>query len=171
MEFMANEVINCLKAARYNGRSLVTQRGIGEEDNFVFNDEKQLLTFLSRSENLKNENDEHYFPQHNALWQEVALLWNLNKNFVGCYREDYQMLENTFDEEDEQTCISNKYTTILSPEIAEDDKKYLFAQPIPDYVRWFKSGGELHYFPFEKMKKLNTDVIDATPAAFFHLKF
>ena len=81
------------------------------------------------------------------------------------------MLENTFDEEDEQTCISNKYTTtILSPEIAEDDKKYLFTQPIPDYMRWFKSGGELHYFPFEKMKKLNTDVIDATPAAFLPSK-
>ena len=171
IEIMANEVVNCLKTARYNGRSLVTQRGTGEEDHFVFNDEKQLLTFLSRSENLKNENDEHYFPQHNTPWQEVALLWNLNEHFVGCYREDYQMLENTFDEEDEQTCISNKYTTILSPEIAEDDKKYLFAQPIPDYVRWFKSGGELlHYFSFEKMKKLNTDVIDATPAAFLPSK-
>ena len=33
MEFMANEVVNCLKTARYNGRSLVTHRGIREEDN------------------------------------------------------------------------------------------------------------------------------------------
>ena len=125
---MANEVANCLKTARYNGKSIITQRGIGEKDNFVFNDENQLLTFLSRSESLKNENNNDYFPQNNPLWQEVALLWDLNENFVGCYREDYQMLENTFDEEEEQTCISNKYTTtILNPEMTEDDKKYLFA--------------------------------------------
>ena len=128
MECMANEVANCLKTARYNGKSIITQRGIGEKDNFVFNDENQLLTFLSRSESLKNENNNHYFPQNNPLWQEVALLWDLNENFVRCYREDYQMLENTFDEEEEQSCISNKYTTtILNPEMTEDDKKYLFA--------------------------------------------
>ena len=135
MECTTNEVANCLKTARYNGKSIITQRGIGEEDNFVFNDENQLLTFLSRSESLKNENNDQYFPQNNPLWQEVALLWDLNENFVGCYGEDYQMLENTFDEE-EQTCISNKYTTkILNPEMTENDKKDLFAQLIPDYVR------------------------------------
>ena len=139
MECMANEVANCLKTARYNGKSIITEHGIGEEDHFVFNDENQLLTFLSRSESLKNENNDHYFPQNNPLWQEVALLWDLHENFVACYREDYQMLENTFDEEEEQTCISNKYTTtILNLEMTEDDKKYLFAQPTADYVRWFK---------------------------------
>ena len=92
---MANKVVNCLKTARYNGKSIVTEHGVGEEDNFVFNDEKQLLTFLSCSENLKNENNEHYFRQRNTLWQEVALLCKLNENYVGCYQEDYQMLENT----------------------------------------------------------------------------
>ena len=132
---MANKVVNCLKTARYNGKSIVTQHGVGEEDNFVFNDEKQLLTFLSCSENLKNENNEHYFRQRNTLWQEVALLCKLNENYVGCYQEDYQMLENTFDEEDEQTSLSNKYTTIiLNPEVMEHNKKYLFV----DYTRLYE---------------------------------
>ena len=34
MECMANEVANCLKTVRYNGKSIITQHGIGEEDNF-----------------------------------------------------------------------------------------------------------------------------------------
>ena len=127
MECMENEVANCLKAARYDGKSIITQRGRRGDDHFVPNDKKQLLTFLSRSESLKNENDDHYFPQNNPLWQEVALLRDLNVNFVGCYWENYQMLENAFDEEEEQTCISNKYTTILNPEITEDNRK--FAHP------------------------------------------
>ena len=164
---MANEVAKCLKTAQNNGKPIITQRGIGQKDNFVFNDEDQLSTFLSRSEMLKNENNDCYFPQSNELWLEVAFTWDLNVDFVGCYREDYQIIENMFDEEGDQTCLSNKYcTTILSPEISEHDKMYLFAQPIPDYVRWLKTGGELHYFLFEKITKIDTDVIDATPAAF-----
>ena len=39
------------------------------------------------------------------------------------------MLENTFDED--ETCISNRYTTtILNPEITEDDKKHLLTESI-----------------------------------------
>jgi hypothetical protein len=167
MEFMANEVGKSLQNARYGGKPLSAQRGIGDEDNFVFYDEKQLLTFLGRSERLKNEDNEHYFPKQNKLWQDVALIWDLNVDFVGCYRQDYQRLENTFDEEGEQTCLANKYSTIiLNPELEEDYKKFLVTQPIPDYVRWYKTGGELHYIPLEKMKNLDTDVIDATPGAF-----
>ena len=65
MEYMANEVAKCLKTAQYNGKPIITQHGIGQKDNFVFNDEDQLLTFLSRSEMLKNENNDRYFPQSN----------------------------------------------------------------------------------------------------------
>ena len=115
MEFMAGQVERCLKKAQYGGRPIVTQRGIGKEDNFVFDDEDQLLTFLSRSEKLKNENNEHYCPKQNKLWQEVALIWDLNANFVGCHRDDYQRLGNTFDEEGEQTCWATKYSTTDQP--------------------------------------------------------
>ncbi|CAB4021307.1 Hypothetical predicted protein, partial [Paramuricea clavata] len=167
MEFMVGEVVKCLKKAQYGGKPISSQRGIGNEDNFVFDDEIKLLNFLSRSEKLKNENNEHYSPKKNNLWQEVALIWNLNVDFIGCYREDYQRLENTFDEEGEQTCWASKYATIIAnPDILDEYKELLVAQPIPDYVRWYNTGGELHYIPLEKLLDLNTNVIDSTPAAF-----
>ena len=45
MEFMAGEVVKCLKKAQYGGKPISSQRGIGKEDNFVFDDEIKLLTF------------------------------------------------------------------------------------------------------------------------------
>ena len=36
------------------------------------------------------------------------MTWGLNEDVVGSYREDYEMLENKFDEEGEQTCWANK---------------------------------------------------------------
>ena len=164
MEFMANKVKTCLEKAQYGGRPIHTQRGIGNEDNFVFNNEEQLLNFLSRSEMLKSEYEGHYYPQKNKLWREVCMTWKLNEDF-----EDYEKLENAFSEEGEQTCWANKYTTIVvnvSEEIADDCMECLIKQPVPDYVRWLKTGGELHYIPLEKLPNLNTKVIDGTFGAF-----
>jgi hypothetical protein len=169
MEFMASKVKTCLEKAQYGGRAIHTQRGIGNEDNFIFNDEDQLLNFLARSEMLKSEHEGNYYPQKDKLWQEVSMTWGLNEDFVGSYREDYEKLENKFDEEGEQTCWANKYSTIVvngGEEIADDCKEYLIKQPVPDYVRWFKTGGELHYIPFEKLPTLNTENIDGTFGAF-----
>ena len=169
MEHMAAEVKRCLQRAQYGGRPIQVQRGIGDEESFVFDDEKQLRNFLGRSEKFKNESDERYNPRKNKLWQEVALIWDLNEDFVGCYREDYQIIENTFDEEGLQTCWANKYSaTVLNTELEllDDDQNGLIAQPIPDYVRWYQTGGELHYVPFEKLSSLNTEIIDGTPGAF-----
>ncbi len=134
---------------------------------FVFNDENELLSLLSRNEKLKNEDNWHYYPKTNNLWEEVALIWDLNTDFVECYREDYQRLENMFDKEMEQTCWANKYSmVVLKPEISDEYKELLISQPIPDYVTWHKSSGELHFLPLEKLNQLNTDVIDATPGIF-----
>ena len=139
MKFMAGEVKKCLNNVQYGGGGgapVVTMRGIGEEGSFVFNDESNLLNFLSRNERLKNECAEQYFPTKNKLWEEVALLWDLDADFVGCYRTDYQTLENMLDEEGERTCWASKYsTTILSTDIDDDKEDLLTAQPIPDFVR------------------------------------
>ncbi|CAB4026118.1 Hypothetical predicted protein [Paramuricea clavata] len=169
MEYMAREVQQCLERAQYGGRPIVTLRGIGFNEKFVFDDEEQLVNFLGRSERLKNEDDGHYYPKQNKLWQEVALIWNLNADFVGCYREDYQTLENTLNEEGEHTCWADKYsTTILNRDIdiAQEHIESLTSQPIPDYVRWYNTGGELHYLPLEKVISLQTEVVDATPGIY-----
>ena len=118
---------------------------------------------------LKSEYEGNYYPEKNELWQEVSMTWGLNEDFVGSYREDYERLENKFDEEGEQTCWSNKYSTIVvnvGEEIADDCKEFLIKQPVPDYVRWFKTGGELHYIPLEKLATLNTGIIHGTFGAF-----
>ena len=169
MEFMASKVKTCLEKAHYGGRTIHTQRGIGNEDNFIFNDEEQLRNFLARSEMLKSEYEGNYYPRKNKLWREVSITWGLNEDIVGSYREDYEKLENKFDEEGEQTCWANKYSTIIlnvDEEIVDDCKEYLIKQPVPDYVRCFKTGGELHYIPLEKLPTLNTENIDGTFGAF-----
>ena len=43
--------------------------------------------------------------------------------------------------------------------MSDDCTEYLIKQPVPDYVRWFKTGGELHYVPLEKLATLNTEII------------
>ena len=45
MQHMASEVQKCLSRTQYGGTPCVAMRGIGSEDNFVFNDE-ELITFL-----------------------------------------------------------------------------------------------------------------------------
>ena len=54
----------------------------------------------------------------------------------------------------------------VGEEIADDCMECLIKQPVPDYVRCLKSGGELHYIPLEKLPNLNTKVIDGTFGAF-----
>ncbi|CAB3985475.1 Hypothetical predicted protein, partial [Paramuricea clavata] len=73
-----------------NMEFVANERGIGDEDNFVFDGEKQLLTFLGRSERLKNEDNEHYFPKQNKLWQDVALIWDLNVDFHSLVDKSYK---------------------------------------------------------------------------------
>ncbi len=64
-----------------------------------------------------------------------------------------------FDEEMEQTCWANKYSmVVLNPEISDEYKELLISQPIPDYVTWHKSGGEVHFLPLEKLNLLNTSL-------------
>ena len=88
----------------------------------------------------------------NKHWHNVSMTWGLNEDFVGSYREDCEMLENKFNEEEEQICWANKYLTIvvnIHEGIEDDFTELLIKQPVPNYVRWFKTGGELHYVPLE----------------------
>lgn len=172
MEHMAEKVRTCLSHTQYAGKPCLSLRGIGKEENFVFNDEADLTTFLGKSESRKNEDVTQYRPVKNNLWKEVAVLWGLQEDFIGSYREDYQVLQNKFHEEGERTSWMDPYsTTVFNPDLTSPINNVNFTmQPIPDYVRWLNSGGELHYVPFEKMQMLKFHVVENTPAAFLPSK-
>ena len=80
------------------GNPCVVLRGIGGDESFVFQDEEKLVTFLGKSELQKDEDDSQYEPIKNKLWSEVATVWNLDENFVGSYRDDYQIIQNSYHE-------------------------------------------------------------------------
>ena len=171
MQHMAEKVKQSLLHTKYGGNPCTVQRGIGGEENFVFNDEEELVSFLRKSELRKDEDDRQYQPVKNKLWRDVATVWNLDENFEGSYRDDYQITQNSFHEEGHRTCWSDKYTTVvLNPDVpCKTEERFFTMQPIPDYVRWLQTGGEMHYLLQEKMQNLQTHV-DNTPAAFLPSK-
>ena len=159
MEHMAEEIKKCLSKTQYGGKQCLVMREIGNDKTFVFDDEEELVTFLGKTEGRKYEDLLEYIPVKNELWREVATLWNLDEDFTGSYSEDYQVLQNALQEEAECTCWSDKYsTTIINPDVEHEfvDRMYLTIQPIPDYVRWLRSGGEMHYLSLETQQKLDS---------------
>jgi len=172
MEHMAEEVRKCLANTQYGGSPCVAMRGIGGQENFVFDDEEHLVSFLGKNENRKADDILQYHPIKNDLWREVATVWDLDEDYTGSYREDYQILQNTFHEEGQRTCWIDKYSTIIfNPDIECEVATTLFTvQPVPDYVRWMATGGEMHYLPLEKVQKLNTEIVSDTPGAFLPSK-
>ena len=68
----------------------------------------------------------------NDLWREVATVWDLDQDYTGSYREDYQILQNTF-HEGQRTCWIDKYSTIIfNPDIECELATTLFTvQPVP----------------------------------------
>jgi len=171
MEHMAEEVRKCLASTQYGGKACTVMRGIGGQENFVFNDEEHLVTFLG-----KNERRMTSFSTSPSKMiyggRFLLIVWDLNENYTGSYREDYEIIQNKFHEDGQRTCWMDKYsTTIFNPDVERDSGIEAFTfQPLPDYIRWILTGGELHYLPLEKVQKLVTQVVADTPRAFLPSK-
>ena len=103
MEHMAGEVRKCSVNTQYGGSPCVAMRGIGGQENFVFDDEEHLVLFLGKNENRKADDMLQYHPIKNDLWREVATVWDLDEDYTGGYREGYQILQNMFHEEGQRT--------------------------------------------------------------------
>ena len=87
--------------------------------------------------------------------------WRVDKQFEGSYLQDYQTLRN------QNTCFFNKYTAIVYNDcinISADNAQP--KQPLPDYLHWLQSHGELHYLSFEKVKCLSSGPWDTCPGLF-----
>ena len=167
MEHMAEEVRRCIANTQFGGKPCTVVRGIGPRENFVFSDEENLVAFLG-----KNDDTLQYKPVRSDLWKELCIVWDLDENYTGCDREDYEIMQNTFHEEGQRTCWVDKYSTfILNPDVEHDSGFDDFTiQPLPDYVRWIETGSELHYLPLEKIHRLDAQIIADTPAAFLPSK-
>ena len=89
MEAMAKEVQECLNACQYSKKPLQCFRGIPVE-NFIFNDDENLKTFLSLTEERKMLTPPshcYYSPVKNSLFDNLIITWNLDVSF-----EDYNLL-------------------------------------------------------------------------------
>lgn len=160
MEKMANDVKDCLSQARFAGNFLQCFRGISE--NGVFDDEERLKAFLSLSEERKEECEWAYTPRSscNPYFEALVEVWNVPKDFEGKYITDYNEIMN---KGERCSAWKDKYSTTL---YGNKSDKNCELQPIPDYVTWFKTNGELHYLSFEKTTKLYEEMAIETPALF-----
>ena len=121
-----------------------------------FNNETRLKEFLTISEEGKLECDWSYEPIKNEYLNTLVEAWNIDENYKGFYALDYQLITNQL----ERTMAYNdKYgTSLCNP---DDTSNETTVQPIPDYIRWINSMGELHYLSYEK-----TELCEDTPDAF-----
>ena len=148
MEEMADEVRGAFCRGRFGGQPLLCVRSIRNED-FIFDDEDNMHTFLALTEQRKLECSLQYKSKSNEISKELSVLWGVSDNFQGDYAEDYQVLTNDSGSTT-RTAWKDKYTTTIF-----DESSLLLShtlQPVPDYVRWYLTGGEMHYLPYEERR-------------------
>ena len=162
MEAMANEVQQRLNACQYAKKPLQSFRGI-QPENFIFNDEDNLKTFLSLTEERKALAPTSlctYKPVKNSMFDNLVITWHLNELFSGSYIDDYKLLRNKDKEH------VDKYTTcFISCDASAETNLVTKIQPLPDYCRWIRTC-ELHYMPLDEREKLERGVWDNTPGLF-----
>ena len=152
MEEMVKDVSSCLQQASFGGRNLDVYRGIKECD-CIFSDEKKTKEFLVLSEEQKEMcNWAYKLNKDSVVWRDVQAAWNLPQNQHFTYSEDYGLLIN---KRDVRTAWIDKYhVTFYRPNnewITRHIASRRELQPIPDYVRWITTGGELHYLSHERV--------------------
>lgn len=110
---------------------------------------KRKCTLFWRS--LNKESWNAHKTRRNAISAELSNVWGVHDALKAEYAEDYQLLTNDSGS-DIKTAWRDKYTTTNF-----DDPSLIATptpQPVPDYVRWYLSGGKMHYLPFEQRQDL-----------------
>lgn len=166
MESVAEEVRKCIIQGSFGGKQLLCYRGI-KQDEYIFDDEKEVQNFLSLNEEGKQKfPNKTYAPQNGSIMDSLVIAWNVDRHFCGDYITDHQAISNTL--HDYPTCWTDKYSTIVySPRPDIECRRYEL-QPIPDYLRWFKTN-EAHYLPLEEVALLKGGWINI-PAIFLPTK-
>ena len=151
MESVAEEVRRTIIQGSFGGHQLLCYRGVRTPE-FIFSDEKVIQDFLSLNEEGKEGfSPQTYTPTSGEALDCLAMVWGVDKSFTGRYMQDHNALCNNLCEY--TTSWRDKYsTTIYSPKIDSGCNR-LEIQPIPDYLRWFKTC-EAHYLPLEEASML-----------------
>ena len=149
MERVADEIRKCLDQATFGGKQLMCYRGVKPED-YVFNDEEQLQTFLSLTEDGKKKqySPPTYCANKGEILHSLHTFWDVNEDFSCDYIKDHQTIRNEM-LNDTRTARLDKYTTSLYTTEIERRCQRFERQPLPDYLRWFRTG-ELHYLSLEE---------------------
>ena len=84
-------------------------------------------------------------------------IWNLDRDFTGYYITDHLLISNNY--HDLTTSWLDKYAKLINSPRADNDCCRHELQPIPDYLRWFKTD-EAHYLPIEEVALLSGDWVD-----------
>ena len=162
MEEMAEEVHIVFGQAKFAGNPILCMRGLKGED-YVFDDEEEMHNFLAINEQRKVECPHTYEVKKNKISQELSLIWGINDSFRGEYAEVYQILEN-YTGSSVRTAWRDRYTTAIFDDSSLFQSYIL--QPVPDYVRWYLTGGEIHYMPFEQRRDFVTGRWNCSPELF-----
>lgn len=129
-------------------------------EDYVFDDEEEMHNFLAMNEQRKVECPHTYEVKKNKISQELSLIWGINASFGGGYAEDYQILENDTGSS-VRTPWRDKYTTAIFDDSSLFQSYIL--QPVPDYVRWYLTDGEMHHMLFEQRRDFVTGPWDSSP--------
>ena len=165
MEKMAGDVIDCLKWAKFGGNFIEVYRGL-KEDDWIFNDEAD-VKFLSLSEFGKEASGMSYRARGTPLAQSLHDVWAIDLDYTGEYWWDYKVIKGEDDEERSSWC--DKYTTVIFRK--RDDwrgtqQQRIHLQPLPDFMRWITSKGELHYLPYKLRISLPLGKWDSVPGCY-----
>ena len=164
IENMAEDVINCIKTAQFGKKPLLCSRGVKQSD-FIFDDESTMHSFLSLSEQGKENFKVKYKALPVDLLDQLHFIWGVDTNFKGEYYDDYRLVQNDLPE---KTAWTDKYsTTIFSP--SHDISCRRMIQPIPDMLRWI-SVHELHYTPWQEADVLQQGPWNEIPGLFIPSK-
>lgn len=75
----------------------------------------------------------------------LSQVWGIEVNFKEHYWRDYNIIKG---DEEQKSSWCDKYTTVifhLGEDWVGEPTPRIHLQPLPDFIRWQTSGGELHY--------------------------
>ena len=125
---------------------------------------QRLRSFCLYQKSVKKHQVCHRSKQ-TPLAQSLHDVWGIDLNYTE-YWSDYIMVKG---KEEERSSWCDKYTTVVF-EKGEDwpgsPQQRFHRHPLPDFMRWIASKGELQYLPYELRATVPTGKWDSLPGCY-----